>query len=355
MITKEQEKMIRATVDSKYYDVEKMVRYLSMHDVVGNEIFQYCDIRAEDRDYSTYCQELDSEYGYTPLIVERFIRRTPFYSYTGNLSEQSVSRKGNLGYILSACNQEILDGKTDLENVYNALEFMYYELKLPVDKIFSYWIEQGSTVSSYYFLQWHHYLHLCNDLGSTDYYPDRFITAYNMMREVSGLKPIIYEVSEYFAGEYYHRDGKRLFLEGCFPCDGSGRPIMKWIGIMAPKAKGFGCDCKKSRLGTLWIDLAPDTVVHLLNIYNDEGEHDEWYQVYAGPLTMEFDHTFLKAKRKQLKMTQQEVAEAVGANVRTYQKWENGETTPDGHYLIRLLNWLDIPDIQSAIQYNGLE
>ena len=73
MITKEQEKMIRALVDSKYYDVEKMVRYLSMHDVVGNEIFQYCDIRAEDRDYSTYSQDLDSEDGYTPLPVGRLM------------------------------------------------------------------------------------------------------------------------------------------------------------------------------------------------------------------------------------------------------------------------------------------
>ncbi len=355
MITKEQEKMIRALVDSKYYDVEKMVRYLSMHDVVGNEIFQYCDIRAEDRDYSTYCQDLDSEDGYTPLPVGRFIQRIPFYFYTGHLSARSVSRMGNLGYVLSACSQGILDGKIDLETVYGALEFMYYELKLPLVKIFSYWIEQGNTVSSKYFLQWNHYLHLCKDLGSTDYYPERFITAYNIMLEACGLEPIIYEVEEYFAGEYYRRDGKRLCLEGCFPCDENGKPIMKWIGIMAPKAKGFSCDCKKSRSGSLWIDLAPDTVVHLLNVYNDKDEDGYWYQVYAGPLTMEFDHTFLKDKRKQLKMTQQEVAEAVGANVRTYQKWENGETTPDGHYLIRLLNWLDIPDIQLAIRYNGLE
>lgn len=105
-----------------------------MHDVVGNEIFQYCDNRAEDRDCGTYCQDLDSEDGYMPLPVGRFIQRIPFYFYTDHLSARSVSRMGNLGYVLSACSQGILDGKIDLETVYGALEFMYYELKLPLVK-----------------------------------------------------------------------------------------------------------------------------------------------------------------------------------------------------------------------------
>ena len=61
--------------------------------------------------------------------------------------------------------------------------------------------------------------------------------------------------------------------------------------------------------------------------------------------------TVLKERRKKLKFTQQEVADALGATVRTYQKWENGDTTPDGHYLLRLMNWLDIPDAQYAVKY----
>ena len=51
---------------------------------------------------------------------------------------------------------------------------------------------------------------------------------------------------------------------------------------------------------------------------------------------MEFDHTVLKERREHLKYTQQEVADAVGANIRTYQKWEYGDTQPDGYYLLRL-------------------
>ena len=52
-----------------------------------------------------------------------------------------------------------------------------------------------------------------------------------------------------------------------------------------------------------------------------------------------------------LKYTQKQVADAVGTSVRTYQKWESGETTPDGHFLIRLINWLDILNIQETIKY----
>ena len=73
----------------------------------------------------------------------------------------------------------------------------------------------------------------------------------------------------------------------------------------------------------------------------------EWIQIYAGPQMMSFNYIILKEKRIELGYTQQEVAEYIQANVRTYQKWENGETKPDGYYLLRILNWLDINDIQS--------
>ena len=50
-------------------------------------------------------------------------------------------------------------------------------------------------------------------------------------------------------------------------------------------------------------------------------------------------------------MTQKEVADAIGANVRTYQKWESGESVPDGHFLLRLMNWLQIDNVQELIAY----
>lgn len=78
----------------------------------------------------------------------------------------------------------------------------------------------------------------------------------------------------------------------------------------------------------------------------------EWVQIYAGPQIMTFNYKLLKKRRTELGYTQQQVADAVEANIRTYQKWENGETKPDGYYLLRILNWLDIPDVNDIITYD---
>lgn len=52
------------------------------------------------------------------------------------------------------------------------------------------------------------------------------------------------------------------------------------------------------------------------------------------------DNSTVKKYRERAKLTQREVAEAVGIQIRTYQKWEGGEVKPDGYNLIRLMNYL---------------
>ena len=110
------------------------------------------------------------------------------------------------------------------------------------------------------------------------------------------------------------------------------------------------------------IKLKPQTVIRAL-VY---AEHDVvgnpikeggmiWMQVYAGPQTMTFNYKVMKERRKALGYTQKQVADAVQTNVRTYQKWESGETTPDGYYLLRILNWLDIRDVTQVIEYASMD
>lgn len=124
---------------------------------------------------------------------------------------------------------------------------------------------------------------------------------------------------------------------------------MDWIA--SKKRKKYHCSQDKSSRGRLFVELTPNTIIHALNCYNNEEEDDSGIKIYAGPQTMEFDYEVLKFNRNRLKYTQQEVADAIGATVRTYQKWESGETTPDGHYLLRFLNWLDIRDVQEVVRY----
>ena len=257
---------------------------------------------------------------------------------------------GTLHYLYSISIVE--DEDVGNEKIYTALEYAFYSLKLPLNRIFSYWINQTGYVEGNGFFEWIHYLHLCEKFGIQEYFPERFIVAYNEVLETAGLEPIIYEINECGLGAPFIRNGTQLEFEGRFPCDSDGNPIMKWIGIKAISIKSIRCDCEKSKRGNLIIDILPSTIIHVLNFYNySDDKEDYWYQVYAGPLTMQLDYKILKEQRKQFGFTQKQVADAVGTTVRTYQKWESGETTPDGHFLLRLLNWLDIPDIQNAIKY----
>ena len=351
MITKEEKKVVLEYVNSSYYDQDKLLKYLSMHDVVGNEVFAYCDKREYRKEQSTYSNWLDNEDGYTPLSVSDFVKRIPFYFYTKDVETISLDDMGSLHYLFSSSFEKIHNGERTLESIYVNLEYAFYHLHLPLNKIFSYWIDQYGNIAEDGFFRWCHYLHLCEEYECTDYFPDRFITAYNEMLEKAGLKPIIYEITETGLYEPFMRNGKIIEFEGRFPCDKNGNPIMKWIGVKATNTTSYICTCEKSKKGILQVKISPATVIHVLNFYNDSDTTNEWYQVYAGPLNMSFDHRVLKEKRKELKYSQEEVASAIETTVRTYQKWESGETTPNGHFLMRLMNWLDIPDVQSVIQY----
>lgn len=352
MITTKEQQFIKKYVDNRFYDQEKLIKYLGMHEVVGAEIFSYCDRRIDGE--KTFSRWLEDDDGYAPLTVSEFIRRIPFFFYTRD-KKASQEEYGDLESLHSCYSQR----QEDLENfefLYGELDFMFYNLCLPLNKIFSYWIDQTHFMAGDLFMKWAHYLHLCVDLGSIDYFPDRFITAYNYVLEASGLPTIIYEIHETGLYEPFVRNGNKLKFEGQFPCDENGDPIMRWIGLKIKNAKSITCCAKKSMSGYLTVVINPDTVISALNYYNDKNEKDDyWYQVYAGPLTMQFDHSALKTWRNMLGYTQKEVADAVGTSVRTYQKWESGKTTPDGYFLIRLLNWLDISNLQDIIQYTDAD
>lgn len=340
--------IIEQYVDERYFDKGKLIKYLNMHTIVGNEIFSYCDKRVGRDGSTSYSNWLDDKYGYKPLPAADFIRRIPFYFYVNDYSNNHV---GDLHCLISGIIRENKDEKA-LEKLYQSLEYVLYEKKLSLTDIFCYIVDQTHHVSdAEMFIQWKHYLQLCDELGSSDYLPTCFITSYNEALEKEGLPPIIYEIGEIGVGEVSWRTGTQIEFEGTFPCDRNGQPIMKWIGLRVKNAKDITCSQDKSSRGRLFVELTPNTTIHALNCYNSKDDEDCWYQIYAGPQTMEFDYEIMKISRKRLKYTQQDVADAIGATVRTYQKWENGETTPDGHYLLRLLNWLDIRDIQDVVRY----
>lgn len=178
--------------------------------------------------------------------------------------------------------------------------------------------------------------------------PERLITAYNGLLKKKGDTPVIYKVKYDIRDGIYQRNKMKLFFNGQFPCDEKGNPVMEWIGIKVENAGKISCDCKRSAEGNLCVEILSDTKIFVLE---EDDDGDYWDLAYCGPKAMTFDYESLQFYRKQMGLTQQQVADAIDANVRTYQKWEQGVTTPDCQNLIRLMNWLDIPDVQAVIKY----
>lgn len=351
---------IKQHVDNRYFHIDRIIEYLTIHEIVGNEIFKHSlkdniDPRIERVINQTF-RWLEGRHGYTPLPVKTFLKRLQFYYYIPNEDFDY----GCLGFVLGGKNSLLTsdkdhDNKEKLEELYNILESMYYEYNIEITDIFQYVTKQTGYVSeNEIFLQWYHYLKLCKQLSIKNPTPDNFIYEYNMILEKSALEPIIYEINFTAYTGAFHRTGNRITFEGIFPCDENKNPVMKWIGLRVKNVNIDSCSCEKGERGELTFEIKPNSVIHALNIYNDsETDEDNWYQLYAGPQHMEFNCSEIKRTREKFKYTQKQVAEAVGASVRTYQKWESGETTPDGHYLLRILNWLDISDVQDVITFTN--
>lgn len=384
-LSEQQLSIIEEYIDSTLIDKAKLIDYLEKHRIIKNEVFKKCAKRGKTREWNDedYCTLLDYPQAYTPVTRDVFIRRIPILFYCSAFGTDGRYRSG-LWYVVPKRDKD--PDPESLELLYQDLEFMFYGLKLDMQSICHYALEQvsrhvkkksiktrglfpdipdysedemfgvpGEIDHDELFEMWRHYLKLCFKLGWTDYLPERFLTAYNRALEATGHSPIIYRPLVQYGVQYFGRHGNQYICKGNFPCDSKGRPILRWTTIRVENAKDIRFTGAMSRAGSLIIDLQPDTTIHLLgeeNYVDEETEpDDEWHQIYAGPMNMEFDHEALKYYRQQLGMTQKDVADAIGANVRTLQKWESGASEPDGHYLLRIMNWLQIEDVQDLITY----
>lgn len=319
--------------------IERIKSYVSLHETIGEEIFPYLGIK----DYSFYLPKKS-------INPETFLRRIPFYFYR---PEMTIGDIGELDHYISGSLRRKGVFEENIEYLFITLERIHYHHEIEVSKIFNYPVDQTGYVRQTEFLfKWAHYLDLIESLPQYKKMPKQFIVAYNEALEHKGLQPIIFPLTLLDAG-YINRDGRKLSVSGTFPCDHHGAPILRWIGIKIKNPQRVWAEVDDYCKGKLHIIAGPKTAVWGLN--KEEDEDDFWDRLYTGPQLMEFDSDELKYLRKRQGYTQKEVAEAIGASVRSYQKWENGEAAPDSHNLIRLVNFLDIQDIQELTRYLDID
>lgn len=342
--TQEQLQIINSTIKDNS-EKEKLIDYLNRHETVGAEIFPYL-IKSKP--------EINYEFMYNPVNCDVFIKRLPIYFYQKNDEDREIGRFSQYAMGLYENIGRDDEYPKKLEYLYNTVEKMHFHHNLDLGTIFNYPIAQTGYISrTELLMQWAHYLELAEEYKVSIKLPKHFIVDYNYMLEKAGEKPIIYEIHEQYLGEYIFRTGNVIRMEGVFPCDENGNPIMKWIGLDVENPTKIWAETDDRLKGYLYIEINPKTAIWGLNCWgtNEDGT-DCWYQLYVGPLLMEFDYERLKQIRQREKLTQKQVAVAIGAAERTYQKWEAGTTTPDCIYLLRLMNILNIKEVDELTKVN---
>ena len=392
MLNQEQIDFIRRYVPEEFFEVDRLIDYLELHEMVGVEVFEYVAKKVfyektpGMRDFETVlpvafkAKNPPRENDFQPETRDVFLRRIPFNFFMmehppkidENGNEVKMWNPLEISQLLYCVGDVPFsefhirsEKRLPLEKAYQTLEFLFYNEGFPLDRIFGYLPSFKRFEYEPPYIDWFDYIDMCRKLGWTDYMPEQLYCRYNEAREALGLEPVLFPIDSYAEPEdtenenemYYRRYADEVEFTGEFPMDEHGDPIMKWIALDVKEAAY--CKCEDAGYQTiLKIGLTPRTVIKAripLNLSEagivNPKEGTKWIQVYAGPQTMSFNYRVIKEKRKEIGYTQQQVAEAVQANLRTYQKWENGETTPDGYYLLRILNWLDITDLKDVIIY----
>lgn len=364
LLTSEQENIIKKYVNSRIYDIKKLIQYLTIHDEVGSDIFSYITLETE-RVHSRRIRRVLSfryEYSFPVISVDTFIRRIPLYFYEGENKKDFF----DLVELISAFEVEYMKEdnqdkilQLDYETLYAKLEELFYDYHIAASDIFNYYIRQtGSCRRFDVFEKWLHYLELAKQFEIADYLPNNILYSYNLALERAGLDPILYEVGTYVGfNEYFIRSGFEILMGGELPVDNDGNVVRRWILVNIEDEKYINTyvDKEKPLLVEIHIGLDINTKIYIANIYNNEDDLDVWYPIYFGPQVMEFDCGALKFYRKENNYTQEDVAKAVGVNSRTYQNWEAGVGCPDGFNLIRIMNFLDIDSVQFIIKTEAIE
>ncbi len=347
MITAEQEQFIRKYVSKEYFDVDRVISYLKLHDVVGGEIFAIAPLPEDRLAHPGRLELLREGFGFNAIDKETFIRRIPFYFY---VTDCKSNHCGDLKCIISGYYRHMRYDDQNYEEVYERLERLFYHHQISLVNIMEYTVAQTGYVSRYdIFCLWCDYLDLCEKLRIDDKTPKSLLYSYNKLLEYAGEKPIVYQPGLVGFNEDFMREGNEIVVGGEFPCDGEGKPVMKWIGVKVENEEYI--HCKGNFNKELRIGIKPTTKIYMLNIYNKDGdERNIWWPIYFGSAVTEFNSWAFKFYRERGGFTQKQVADAVATSVRTYQKWESGDSIPDGYNLIRLMNILNIDSVQEFIK-----
>ena len=203
-------------------------------------------------------------------------------------------------------------------------------------------------------LRFEEFLNLCEKANRTISLPEDLTVSLNNLKEELGEEVEI--VSKVWGDPQREKDNL-IYHFSYIPLI-EGAPVLRWMGIrtngnerfFARPHIGLDEDANEKEYGKdLVIELNLDSKIEVF----DKGK---WRTDYLGPNRLDIDLSVLKHRRKELGFTQAHVAEAVGVELRTYQKWERNEKEGikgvKGISLVRLMHYLGF-DLYEAIKDIG--
>ena len=384
-ISSEQENIVRKYVVTNYFDVEKIIEHLNANPIVEKDIFTSCLTEEGAKTITfTYLKE------YKPLMREIFIRRIPIYFFNLKINDNKFNAIHDMSDLFktyakfiknkneNSCENESLFNTVfehknvgddifagvDYEPLYSILEKIMYIYKLDLRKSFEYIVDQFGYLDYKFFSKWDKYLGLLQFIDNDNPYPHNLLYAYNIQLERIGKNPIIYLPDEYkvITG---NNGIKRIIFRGSFPFDENNNLIERWIGVwtenvgeMHLRTKAIeGLDYKEIPLDIVkklsavlfnqfFITLQEDSLVFIGKESIEEFDdlfstsyvvNNFWEQIYVGAKRTLFDSAIISKTREKNGISQKEMAEKIDVNLRTFQRIESGESTPDGLNLIKIM------------------
>jgi len=358
-------------IDSDYFSKGKIFEYLQSHDIVEKDIFSEALLTKDEalRELS-----LGRILGFMPIEVETFVFRMPLYfmvCFEDGKEDEPIIYSifeliGNYAKPMDIFAAKKYKYYTN-EEMFEALTDMYIMWCIDVIDMVNYIPKVEAVLPDENMngiMIWHDYVKRCVEHHNYNFTPDYFIYEYNTILEKDGQEPIKFPIKtineledqpdwiEITPEDFIEKVSDHIAIKGKFPSDPNGNVVLRWINILIKNPGGVKSfhDENEKIIGEVWFGVSPTMELYVKNLFPEDEYKgkNEWYRLYTGPRMMAFDYKVLKKYRTENNMTQQNVADAVGTTLRTYQKWEKGETTPDCDYLLRLMNWLNIKSPKDA-------
>lgn len=363
-LTQEQELIIRRNVDSRYFDVDKIIEYLKTHETVGFDIFIKCCKKKVSYSFLK-C--------FKPISRVSFINRLEIYFYDIKDNENASDMTRYFAEYVSHAyfndeepeyfDEPIFKEEYDLEPAYALLDKVITKYEIPLTKVFGYLKNYfGDSIDFRKFNQWVNYLELLEEPNEENVFPKNFYYAINTELVRKGQNPRLVLASTESGKPTFDKESKSQYfsITGYFPKDNDGKLIMDWIGVWYENIEEITIEDDPTLVededffffhnfsgeGIIKVrfKVNQDTRIFLLRrIKESDGlYHNVWKQVFAGSKVTKFTFGPVMQAREQLKLSQKEVADLADINLRSYQRMEAGESTPDALALINLMTSLEM-------------